>query len=152
MTIVAWDGVTLATDSTVWKSNVAVSDFNKIVKVGDWVFSLAGVYDDYYKLEKQLKDSQELEDIDFEKLSSESEYIIFHKEDKKHYYEGLTRTKITEPTAIGASEEYALALLQIGHNAKSAVQQSIRYHSGAGGKVRTLNIGEYFGWNSSNEQ
>ena len=151
MTAIAYDGETLATDSLLFggKDSEIKCDynFNKIWFVRDFVFSVCGNESDYFKLENQLKKCSDFDSLMLVELSSDSEAIIFWKQTPKQYFthdgNHIIINEIKTPTTLGAVEDYAFALLHSGMKSENIIKQCIKRHTGAGGKVRSINIKEW---------
>jgi hypothetical protein len=149
MTIIVWDGKTLATDSAIFVDDVIVNhEFNKIIKTQDYVYSIAGTSSFYEHVHKEMVSKTTL--VDFENLDKDSNILVFHKKHKNKYFvwDGSywSQSPLTEKIALGGPDVYAYALLTTNLSSVNIVNRCIKNHTLAGGKTLSLDIGKHFGW------
>lgn len=152
MTVVVFDGKTLAADSYVFEGKetnlITKKNFNKITKVNDFVFSLAGAYAEYFSLKQQLNDVNEFPKT--LKLDGETEGILFYKHEPKYYWildsTCIYKESMHLPSCFGAAKDYAQGIIDAGHDAEIAVKLCIKNHAATGGRCNVLGIRKYFKW------
>lgn len=145
MTVIAWDGKTLAADGRITLDGDITSDtFNKIHKLtgmeylGDelLVIGFSGAVVDLLKLIEYLKTEVY--------LTSEIEHSIHAiVVGRKYLYETnhdsgfMIRYPKKDKLATGSGRPFAQSALSLGLDAKAAVQHAMKHNVFCGGKVTT---------------
>jgi len=139
MTIVAWDGKSLACDSRTTGGFIK-DDTQKVWKIGNRYIGIAGTYSAALLaiqwMRDKTKDKPKLElkdDNDFEAIE-----II---DGKAFYYdENLIGSPVSAPYAIGSGCQYAMCAMWLGHDAKKAIGAAKNFDECCGGKTKVYKI------------
>jgi ATP-dependent protease HslVU (ClpYQ) peptidase subunit len=126
MTVLAWDGKTLASDSRLSSQNDILSDN---------VTKLFNVDIDY--LQHICSDRFLNQDITHELYGiAVGKKLVYHITGSTDYLIRYPRdTKLVD----GSGGTFARAALELGKNAKAAVKLSIKLNSSCGGRIQTIN-------------
>lgn len=148
MTIVAWDGKTLASDSRLTADDAAWACCKKIKKVDGWLIGAAGNWDMLTHFLAKfnpecIANNKAYAPInpapskgDFEALAISPKGKVYFVEDSGVF--GVIQTEGF--IAIGSGGIPAMVAMSCGKDAVEAVKVAIKYGRGCGGKVHTLKL------------
>ncbi|MBY0545831.1 MAG: hypothetical protein K2W95_00930 [Candidatus Obscuribacterales bacterium] len=119
MTVIVWDGTTLAADSMTTAGDIRIQNSRKIRKIHDALVGTAGRSDDGLLFERWFK----LGCNPAEKPVLDEEFcaIAVTKNGAYVYFDKLVPIKMAPPVAIGCGYVPALAALKAGADARKAV-------------------------------
>lgn len=144
MTVVCWDGTTLAADKMV-ENGRTVSLTTKIHKVNGSLVGLAG--DLSYPLELLHWFRYGADPSTFPRFFKDPHrvevamLVISPDGSARQFLDGPFPARITQThAAIGCGEESAYVAMACGLDAKAAVEMVCRFNSGCGGGVDTLTL------------
>lgn len=148
MTVIAWDGVTLAADSRVTSASHLVSDdHDKIMYLDNCSYlddkliaiGMAGLLADYDKVLSMLHtDGFGYTNIEIDHEIDAiviGEKYVYNLEAGKCF---LIRYKKETKLAVGSGEPFAMLTLKQGKNAKQAVKAAMLLDCGCGGSVKSM--------------
>lgn len=151
MSVVVWDGKTLAADQAMWMNNIKYR-VNKIHKVkttnGETSFLVGGVGNSQF-VKRGIDflmsagivpkpDYKEYHDVKMDDY-----YFILVDQHKRIYFydASFTSIEILDPfTAIGAGTEVAIGALEAGADAKTAVEICMKRTDSAGIDISTVSF------------
>ena len=141
MTIIAWDGKTLAADKrAIYGSNKC----GKVTKIFRWEGGLCGAsgsMEQGMQLVSWLQKGADPEEFpEFEE--KENEFLVVHNDGRVAYYES-TPTPLwfeNDFQAIGSGKEYALAAMYMGQDAAKAVEVACALDAYCGNGIDTLDL------------
>lgn len=137
------DKITIAADSIIIKDDLKRTNFKKLYKFGDLIVAGCGsaeelcLFFEFAKREEPASiDIQGIQDY-MTKFSDmletclgdkkiNNDYIIIYK-GRVFEVEGMFVQEVTNYTAIGEGEPYALSALYLGHTAKDAVRAACKF-------------------------
>jgi len=142
MTIIAWDGKTLAADK------MAVSGTHKagqVTKIHRWEGGLCGFSGEMsvgVQLLYWLQCGADPEYFPAWDDDSGSSFIVITLDGEVTYYDGAPIPLVMENThhAIGCGRDYALAAMHLGKNAKQAVEVACALDAFCGNGIDTLTL------------
>ena len=137
MTIICYDGETIAADRQVTSDKTIVSFEKKIAKWDKGWYSVAGSECNEEPFTKWL--------IDREKFKPVGNFFAIYTEDKnvRLLDRSLVPYKAYVPWAIGSCDESigaAIALMRIGYSAKQTCQEMCKYDITCGGKIDVVYV------------
>ena len=143
MTVICFDGVTLACDSQISTGNAAWSRVKKIRRVKHWVIGAAGALDSMSAFLKNFDPSFIEAGEDNPKLGPGVEALLISPTGVVHYMESsgiVTKIKTDGFIAIGSGSACAMSALAAGADAVQAVKIAGRYAEGCGGRTYSLKL------------
>lgn len=150
MTVIVWDGTTLAADSRVTSASHLVSDdHDKIISLktttaeyrGDKLLAIgmAGLLADYDKVMSMIfTDNFGYEDLG---IDHEIDAILVGEKNVYNLESGksfLIRYNRSVKLAVGSGEPFAMVALKQGKNAKQAVKVAMSLDCGCGGDIKSM--------------
>jgi hypothetical protein len=146
MTVLAWDGKTLASDSRLSSQNDILSDnvtklFNVDIDYFEDTIIAVGLSGEWDLVDKYLQhicsDRFLNQDITHELYGiAVGKKLVYHITGSTDYLIRYPRdTKLVD----GSGGTFARAALELGKNAKAAVKLSIKLNSSCGGRIQTIN-------------
>jgi 20S proteasome alpha/beta subunit len=148
MTVVAWDGKTLACDSQISDGSFNVANVKKIKKVDGWLIGGAGDLDlntlflDTFT-PKPILLGKHIQPLTVSGRNEDFEGIIISPKKIVYYLETsgiVTKLGKVPFMAIGCGTSIAMTALDLGADARTAVKLAIKYRQGCGGKIHTLKL------------
>ncbi len=141
MTIICWDGVTLAADkravSAGWKFKVT-----KIYRIELGLVGVDGAYDVGLSLIKWLESGQDPKDYpEVQKDNDRYAHMLLIAPNKEilRYDRNPYPYKVEEPyIAAGCGRDFALAAMHLGKTAAEAVEVACHFDAGCGNGIDTL--------------
>lgn len=138
MTIIAWDGKTLAADKQSTDSGLRRS-VTKIRRTPDGcLLGAAGNSNICEALRRWFEAGAKAED--FPDKDKTSHLLVIHPDGKTDFYDGhwVPVTFESKRVAIGSGRDYAEAAMYLGKNAVEAVNVAIHFDSSCGNGMDTL--------------
>lgn len=148
MTVLAWDGKTLAADSRVSsRSDIITDNAQKIYKInnigyaGDTLLAIAmsGALADFDKVVSFIHSSEfpggEI-DHRLNGIVVGVNYVYMLEQGTGYLVRYDRKLKVAE----GSGEAYARSAMSLGMNAKDAIKHAIKHNSGCGGKIRCIEL------------
>ncbi len=138
MTCIAFDGKTVAADGRMADDAILSSRYKKIFRAGELIIGVAG---DVASLERvrawvgagcPQEAPPKVKDCSI--LFVHPNARVFVSED------GAPPMELDSPTAIGSGRNFALAAMDLGFDALTAVRSAIKRDPLCGGQIRTLKI------------
>jgi 20S proteasome alpha/beta subunit len=141
MTIVAWDGKTLAADKRAVSDTYKGSTTTKIFRFADGICGIAGHMEVGMHLKEWLQDGGIPDDFP-ELDTKETEFLVIYNSGRVAYYESTAVPLWMEERfhAIGSGKYYALASMHLGKSAKQAVEVACALDAYCGNGIDTLTI------------
>lgn len=150
MTIIAWDGHTLATDSEITtqgrkdygeKAWYSKDHTGKCILSGIGNFTAIAVACEWYK-NRVGGDGTPLHEVLVQLNRSEGATFIVVNSDGLRYYMQPWRGHFVgnKPCAFGIGSDFAYGALHVGASAQTAVEVAIKYSIHCGGEIRTYKI------------
>lgn len=123
MTVVAWDGITLASDRMATVGGCKVASINKIHRLKDGSHAaISGMTNAGMAVLHWIETGAKLDDYPLEDYSV-CTVIVVSPKGELYQYDGPIALKLDTPFyAIGSGREYALAAMYLGHDACAAVE------------------------------
>ena len=139
MTVIAWDGATIATDSQAESAFIRPGGVKKIYALSsDVVVGFAGeLQKGLLALEwlnsedKNKPDPDRIKDISILMIRNGKGYELFDL---------LIEDEISFPFAIGSGGGFAMAAMLHGATAAESVATAIRLDSGCGGEIQSMSV------------
>ena len=137
MSVVVWDGVTLACDSDMNDGQVKLP-FEKIWQKGKHLYGVVGVISECVKLKTWVRNGCILDW--FPQVSPETALIIVSLPDGivTRYTVSTTPISHTGKIALGTGRDFAYGAMFMGGSAEDGVRAAIKYSASCSGEVITL--------------
>lgn len=136
MTIIAFDGKTIASDSQISDTYVEYN-CKKIFKINNSYIGTVGDYSEGLKFIRWFKDQM----TEKPELSTEGFSALQIIERKVYYWDAyLIRYLSTIPCAIGSGDCIAMGAMLAGANAKEAVKITIKLDKECGGRIQAYEV------------
>jgi hypothetical protein len=142
MTIVAWDGHTLAADK-LGDSNGLRRTTTKIRRFDGGLFGSAGLASRAEQIFEWIKAGAQPETIPAFQLTDEYQSVLVVRNDRSVwiYAHGPYPFEMEDPFhAIGSGRDFAIATMFLGHSAEHAVYVASQFETGCGNGVDTLEL------------
>lgn len=139
LTIVAWDGKSIACDSRITGGFIQ-DDVKKIFKLGNRYIGIAGTYSAALLVIQWMKDkTREKPKLE---IAKDDEFEAIEIKDGKCFYydENLIEHKVSAPYAIGSGSAFAMGAMSCGKSASEAVGIAKKYDESCGGKTVVYKI------------
>lgn len=142
MTVIAWDGTTLAADKRSVSSGLA-STVTKILKINGSLIGASGDFDECKKLEKWFKSGDLSEEAYPKGLKGDTTLLVISPtgQIRLHRDSYLFMTFEDSYCAIGCGRDYALSALSLGMTAAEAVAHACKFDVYCGNGIDTLTLG-----------
>ena len=137
MTTIAWDGVSVAADGRESDGGIIASDNRKkIIKSKDLIFGYCGsVPDGEHLIDIVVNGSDILKnDLNANLITIQDGQILMHGVSGGC----LNSWEPATPYAMGSGEQFAIAAMDMGMNAKDAVKYAMTRDLGTGGKITNI--------------
>lgn len=144
MTVIAWDGKTLAADKRASKYGL-VYTVTKIFRVGDRLVGVSGNAGRGMELIHWLQNGGAIADYPVLKEAEDSAHLLCIERDGRiRLYESTAHpyTVEDEKWAEGEGRDFALSAMHSGMDARAAVEWTSRFIATCGNGVDTLTLGE----------
>lgn len=143
MTVVAWDGVTLAADkqATMFGLKTRVTKIQKVN--GELLFSCGdfGYVKQMVKWYENGADPEKFPECQKDKEDFVTLYVVKKNKEILCYEKTPHPFVIDEPFfACGSGRDYAIAAMSLGHNAVTGVEIAIRFETSCGLGIDTLTL------------
>lgn len=143
MTVIAWDGVTLAADKSATSVGYART-VTKIFVIPDGLVGMAGDQDHCLELLNWFRTGCDLEKYPKNLVDGNSSAMLIRKDGTCWSYGKLPYPQICEDRfdAMGAGRDYALAAMYLGHDARKAVEVACALDVTCGKGIDVLTLSE----------
>lgn len=133
MTVIAWDGKTLAADRQYTSAGMRRTA-PKMFRVRDGIAAFCGVATDALELLQWLRGDRRPEDFPTACRASDDVQVILVTDGKVHSYESSPYPLVYEDPffAAGSGRDYAMAAMHCGKTAAEAVEIACLYETGCG--------------------
>lgn len=141
MTIIAWDGKTLAADRRGTSAGLPVS-VKKIHRVGDLLVGISGSAGEAQACLDWIVKGRDPEKYPDCQQGEKRGYLLVVEEGKAYEYERTPYPiPVLEPfTATGDGRDFALAAMHLGCSAKEAVEVACHFNVFCGNGIDTLTL------------
>ncbi len=142
MTIIAWDGKTLAADKRGLNSGLPRT-LTKIRRIGDLLVGVSGDAADQQDVMAWVEQGRKVDNYPKAMLDKELGSSMVIIEDGKIMYYGTSPlpTVIEDKTiAMGSGRDYAIAAMHLGKSAREAVEIASLFDVGCGNGVDVLTL------------
>ena len=141
MTVIAWDGKTLAGDKRAVYGTYKGGVVTKIHRWEGGLCAIAGDMEQGVQLVSWLKEGAEPDE--FPDLGErEGDFLVIHNDGRIAYYQRSAEPLFFEDPihALGSGKDYALAAMHLGKSAKEAVEFACELDAYCGNGVDTLEL------------
>jgi hypothetical protein len=137
MTVIAWDGTTMAADKRVTFHGTGITS-TKIARVGDYLVGVAGQASFGGAFREWVAGG--MLSADYPRPCEVAIAMLVSREGAVSLYEQTAYPTTVEDrfAAVGSGKECALAALYLGHSARVAVEVACVFDDGSGNGVDTL--------------
>ncbi len=135
MTTIAYDGVSLASDSQVGGAYLD-GGIKKVVKIGKSYFGAAGHLESmtlFFKWLREGGDKPKIDSDSFEGIEVRGKSVYW-------WGDALTPCRIRAPAAIGSGVQFAMGAMLAGATAKEAVKIAAKLDGGTGRTIKSVKI------------
>jgi len=145
MTVIAWDGKTLAADKRAVIGGFKGGTVTKIHRWPGGLCAFAGDFDVGVQMVQWLRDGADPEKYPKRQESENAaSFMVIHMDASVVRYE---RTPVplpfeNAPQAMGSGRDYALATMYLGHDARRAVEVACALDNGCGNGIDTLELAQ----------
>jgi ATP-dependent protease HslVU (ClpYQ) peptidase subunit len=141
MTVIAYDGKTLAADKLATNGGMCLTT-TKIRRVPLGMIGASGDVHVTRALAVWAEQGFKVKDFPSEAKDNTSQLILIGHDGKKLLYCGSAHPAELEDTflAIGSGRDYAMAAMHLGHDAKTAVQVACDLDAYCGAGITTLQL------------
>lgn len=139
MSVIVWDGVTLASDSDMNDGQVKVP-FEKIWREGQRLCGVVGPVSDCLKLRAWVKEGS-IPDK-YPTISPDAYLVIVYPNGELTRFtaSGIPIATFHKRLALGTGRDFAYGAMFMGASAEDAVRAAIKYSASCSGEVRTLKL------------
>ena len=145
MTIIAWDGKTLAADKRGTWQGISRT-VTKIFRTGDWLIGIAGNQCEGYDMVEWLKNGAAPDKFPVNQRDEKLwiSCLVISSDGLIRLYERSPNPCIIENefTAIGSGRDFALAAMYLGLTSREAVEVACEFEEGCGNGIDELNFNE----------
>lgn len=142
MTVVAWDGVTLAADKQTSDVGLRLKT-TKAVRIGNLLVAGSGDAHRIREMHEWVAGGRKKEDLpSFQRDSGTSVNLMVIEAGRILHYGTSHLPLVIEDkfSAMGSGRDYALAAMYLGKTAKEAVEVAIHFETGCGNGVDVLEL------------
>lgn len=141
MTVIVWDGITLAADRRV-TFGTSISTTTKIHKISNMLVGGAGKSSEVQACVQWVRDGMDRSQYPSIQKEDPCSFLVIHADGAIHYYGKTPDPLIIEDTrfTIGSGSEYADAAMYLGKTAYEAVEVAIALDSGCGNGIDCLTL------------
>lgn len=143
MTVIAFDGKTLAADKRAERAGAGHAIVTKVFKINGCLVAIAGSYDVGMQLVRWFQNGcidEEFPPIQAE--DNDAQLLVITPERRITHYERTTAPLIfeQEKTAMGSGRDYALAAMHLGCDARKAVEVACCFDVFCGNGVDSISF------------
>lgn len=134
MTTIAYDGISIASDSQVGGAYLDGGN-KKVIRAGKSYFGVAGALEDQVAFFAWHRGGEKpkVSDDNFEGIEVRGKSVYW-------WGSNLVACKIRAPAAIGSGTQFAMGAMLAGATAKEAVKIAAKLDSGTGRSIRSISI------------
>lgn len=137
MTTVAWDGKMLACDGRMSDTAILSKTFRKIWRVKESLVGMSGKVDELEVIKAFIESGMQ----GAQPKTDELDILLVHPDGSAFTSEnGGPFSRIDTPCAIGSGRDFALAAMDLGFDAATAVKTAAKRDPSTGGRVFTLEL------------
>lgn len=142
MTVIAWDGRTLAADKRACHAGSMIRTVTKIWRVDDVLMGGAGDFDFILQMIEWVRGGRDVAAFPAQQRDKEDwqTVLVIERDGTPSIYQRTPYPVRYEDgaTAIGSGRDFAMAAMHLGKSAKEAVQVAIDLDSGCGNGIDVL--------------
>lgn len=143
MTVIAWDGKTLAADKRAINNGFKGGTVTKVHRWQDGLCAFAGDLDVGMQMVDWLRNDRTA--ANYPKQQQEKNacsLLVINRDGTAHRYESTPVPLLMENTqqAMGSGRDYALAAMHLGYDARRAVEVACALDSGCGNGIDALDL------------
>lgn len=142
MTVIAWDGKTLAADRLGDACGLRRTS-TKIFRIGDSLFGAAGYASRAAEMLAWIQRGGKPDDIPQFQLTDDYQDVLIVNPDGRVFIFGKSPTPfemLDKFHAIGSGRDFAIAAMHLGKSAQEAVEIACLFDTGCGNGIDTLEI------------
>lgn len=141
MTVIAWDGKTLAADKRATDGGGIHRTVTKIQRHGYELLGFTGDWDDCVELAEWYKRGANAADFPQRAREGRASLMVFAAGQVLRYGVGPFPMRIeVKQCAFGSGRDYAEAAMHLGHDAKAAVAVACHFQTDCGNGIDTLTL------------
>lgn len=140
MTVIAWDGKTLAADKRAVNNGYAGGTVTKIHRWPGGLCAFSGDLDVGMALVAWLRGGADPDVYPKKQADHAANFLVIHQDGRIERYETVPVPLLFEDrfTAMGSGRGYALAAMHLGHDARAAVEVACALDNGCGNGIDVL--------------
>lgn len=143
MTVIAWDGETLAADKRATTGGGIARTVTKIERHGDLLLGITGNWDVATELREWFKAGAEVATFPAKAREDGATLIVVTGCEIKTYSSGPYSMEIeAAQCAFGSGRDYAEAAMHLGHDAVKGVEIACHFQIDCGNGIDTLTLGQ----------
>lgn len=141
MTIIAWDGKTMAADKMMGFGS-SMATVTKIHKIDGMLFGWAGDAALGRAAQNWVRTGMKVEDFPAGQRTTPGSMMLIMPDGEIRHYGNEPYPMIIEDKfyAVGSGDEYALATMYLGHDARKAVEVASALNQHCGNGIDTLEL------------
>jgi 20S proteasome alpha/beta subunit len=141
MTVIAWDGRTLAADKRATSDNVAYT-VCKVERFGGYLLGLSGAADVAHELREWFKEGAIPKDFPKSARRDTATLIVIGPDAKPRAFATGPHAMLysDDKQAWGCGRDFALAAMYLGHDARRAVEVACTFDVSCGNGIDTLEL------------
>lgn len=142
MTVIAWDGKTLAADKRCVNNGYSGGVVTKIHRWSGGLCAFSGDLDVGVQMVEWLQNGAKREDYPKLQADNLACFMVIYNDGRVARYERVPVPMFfeAEQQAMGSGRDYALAAMHLGHGAVRAVEVACTLDSGCGNGIDTLEL------------
>lgn len=142
MTVIAWDGKTLASDRMATAGSYSKGTVTKIHRWKDGICGISGCMETGMRLITWLQDGADPEQFPMIEEEYSGEFLVIYNDGRVAYYERSATPLWFDNTfhAIGCGKDYALTAMHLGKTAEEAVAIASDLNIYCGNGIDTLEL------------
>lgn len=142
MTVVVWDGTTLAADKRAMNNGFKGGTVTKIHRWPGGLCAFSGDFDVGVQMVEWLRAGADPAKYPAQQEKNAANFLVIHNDGNVVRYESVPIPLKMENAhqAMGSGRDYALAALHLGYSARVAVETACALDSGCGNGIDTLTL------------
>jgi hypothetical protein len=141
MTVIAWDGRTLAADKRATSGGGIARTVTKIERHGGSLLAITGCWDTGAEMREWFKAGADPERFPAKAREDRSTLIVIDADGIRTWAIGPHPMRIEEPRCCwGSGRDYAEAAMFLGHDARKAVEVACHFQTDCGNGIDTLTL------------
>ena len=150
MTTIAFKDGTIAADSQETHGDGRIAECKKLYSIGGTIIGTAGdsytglIFVDWFERGARMEDAPDLSHV---QSDEDFECIVIENKDTIYTINRFFQKYPTEMPdgfyALGLGSSYAMAAMEMGADARKAVQIAAKYDAYTGGRIKTLKVKDW---------